>query len=82
MPPANDDTYPAPRLRRFPAGGAVAILRQPGRGAEAEYEQLCLGGLDKGAIKKDDVVRAAEQPAGSAVDTAAEATATAATKAI
>ena len=35
----------------------------------AEYEQLCPGGLDEGAIEEDDVVRAAEQPAGSAVGT-------------
>ena len=41
----------------------------------AEYEQLCPGGLDKGAIEEDDVVRAAEQPADAAVDTDAEATA-------
>ena len=40
----------------------------------AEYEQLCPGGLDEGATKEDDVVRAAEQPAGSAIDTAAETT--------
>ena len=39
----------------------------------AEYEQLCPGGLDEGAIEEDNVVRAAEQPAGAAVDTAAEA---------
>ena len=38
----------------------------------AEYKQLCLGGLDEGAIKEDDVVRAAKQSVGSAVDTAAE----------
>ena len=42
----------------------------------AEYEQLCPGGLDEGAIEEDDVVRAAEQPAGAAVDTAVEATET------
>ena len=41
----------------------------------AEYEQLCPGGLDEGAIEEDNVVRAAEQPAGAAVDTAVEATA-------
>ena len=35
----------------------------------AMYEQLCPGGLDDGAIEEDDVVRAAEQPAGSAVGT-------------
>ena len=42
----------------------------------AEYEQLCPGGLDEGAIEEDDAVHAAEQPAGSAVDTTAEATET------
>ena len=46
----------------------------------AEYEQLCPDELDKGAIKEDDLVRADEQPAGSAVDTAAEATETTAAK--
>ena len=40
----------------------------------AEYEQLCPGRLDEGAIKEDDVVRAAKQHAGFTVDTAAEAT--------
>ena len=40
----------------------------------AEYEQLCPDGLDEGALEEDDVVCAAEQPAGSAVDTAAETT--------
>ena len=41
-----------------------------------EHEQLCPGGLDESAIEEDDVVRAAEQPVGSAVDTTAEATET------
>ena len=40
-----------------------------------EYEQLCPGGLDEGAVEEDDEVRAAEQPAGSAVDATTEATA-------
>ena len=40
----------------------------------AEYGQLCPGGLDEGAIEEDNVVRAVEQPVGSVVDTAAEAT--------
>ena len=41
-----------------------------------EYEQLCPGGLDEGAIKEDNVVRAAKQPAGSAINTTVEATET------
>ena len=40
----------------------------------AEYELLCPGGLDEGAVKEDDEVHAAEQPAGSAVNTTAEVT--------
>ena len=40
-----------------------------------EYEQLCPGGLDEGAVKEDDEVRAVEQPAGSTVNVTAEATA-------
>ena len=40
----------------------------------AEYEQLCPGGLDEGAVKEDNEVCATEQPAESAVDTTAEAT--------
>ena len=40
----------------------------------AEYEQLCPGRIGEGAINEDDEVCAAEQPAGSAVDTTAEAT--------
>ena len=44
------------------------------------YEQLCPGRLDEGAIEEDDMARAAEHPAGSAVKTTAEAAeATAAT---
>ena len=42
----------------------------------AEYEHLCRSGLDEGAIEEDNVVLAAEQPAGSAVDTTGEATET------
>ena len=38
----------------------------------AEYEQLCPGGLDEGVVEEDDQVRAAEQLAGSVVNTAAE----------
>ena len=41
----------------------------------AEYDQLCPSGLDEGAVEEDDEIRAAEQPTGSAVDIAAEATA-------
>ena len=41
-----------------------------------EYEQLCPGGLDEGAIEEGCVIRAAKQPAVSAVDTTAEATET------
>ena len=41
-----------------------------------EYKQLCPGGLNEGAIEEEDVVCAAEQPAGSSVDTTAEATET------
>ena len=42
----------------------------------AEYEHLCRSGLDEGAIEEDNVVCAAKQPSGSAVDTTAEATET------
>ena len=45
----------------------------------AEYEQLCPGGLDQGAVEEDaraaDQARVVEQPAGSAAEAAAEATA-------
>ena len=41
----------------------------------AEYEQLCPSGLNKGAVEEDKQVCATDQPAGSIIDTSAEAAA-------
>ena len=41
----------------------------------AEYELLCPGGLNEGAVEEDEQARAAKQPVGSTVKNASPATA-------
>ena len=70
---------PSPMIprRRCRCHSAATRARSRISSWQSTYEELCPGGLNKGAFEEDDEARAAEQPAGSAVDTAAEATATA-----
>ena len=37
----------------------------------AQYERLCPGGLNESAVEEDEQAHAAEQPAGSSVETPA-----------
>ena len=58
---------------RYYFKGNIYLVSKTGHCSKKSH-QLSPRGLDESAIEEDDVVRAAKQPKGSAVDTAAKAT--------